>query len=632
MGAIAGIIYPNLFPISYAVHPMLEVMAPRSPAESRVHQYRNVELGARGEEVAFDPSESVWMVLDGHIYNLPELHQELNHRGYNLREPMDRMQVLCEAYQCWGESFVERLNGPFALALFDREEHELILARSRLGRKPLFWSQHNNYFLFGSEIKSVLASGLVPQSPDVDAFTPYLFFGYLPGDYSLISGVNRLLPGSTLRLSRDGAVSIRSYWRYEELFLDQKEYEEREVSAELQRHLLRIAGERTESCDSVGYFSRGGIGAASLGYCLGEVCPRHPPTALTVTLQGEEGRPLDRAERIADRFGERIVTKELSPDELFDDLVKLVWHLDDPIGDPETVFTWHLFELASRHSKVVYSPAGCNEILAGHARYAVTEHRLTMMRYMAQLPRRLLHRVVLPMLKWTHRGTAYNILRHLEVDPWQIEYLEQSALFSSGEIPAVAPRLPAYFNPVLFLQRFPELHHLGSTISAFLFLDGKTVLPDRLIPQYDRFAPVHGVRCITPFLDRFLIQFMAGVPDQFKLFEGEVCRPLQNMLKGPLPNISFNEPKPLFSLPPLWMNHPLVREVFELVSRGSLAESGWISGSWIRQALSRREMTSHLFKQLWSLLILEIWFRLFVFDPIPHSPPEVSLLEYLRSD
>lgn len=601
MGAIAGIIYPSLFPVSYAVHPMLEVMEPRSSMEPQVHQYRNVEFGCRGDGAAFSPSASTWMVLDGVISNLEELQRELNQKGYNLATPLLQMEVLSAAYDCWGEPFIERLNGPFAIALFDRKKHELILARSRIGRKPLFWAQHNGYFLFGSEMKAILASGLVPQSPDVDAFTPYLFFGYLPQDYTLVAGVNRLLPGSTLHLSEEGAISTRSYWIYSDLFLDHSSYREVEMVDQLERHLLRIVKERRKVGERIGYFSCGDLGTASLAYALDKSALAPPPTPLLL--------PLD----------------SLSPDEFFSDLVKVIWYLDDPIGDPETLFTWNLFKLARGRVDSLFSSAGWGEMVAAHARYGITEHRLTLSRYMSQLPKRLLYQVVLPLLKGFYRPAAYTILRHLQVDPWQVEYLEQASLFNVEEMRAVAPRLPTYFDPLLFLQRFPELHKLGSTVSAFLFLDGKTVLPDKLIPQYDRFAPVHGVKCITPYLDRFLIQFLAGIPDREKFCQGEGGLPLQKLLHERLPG-------PSFELPLEWINHPTVRTLFDFLARGSLVESGWISGGWIRQALSSQRLTPHLFHQLWALLVLEIWFRLFVFDPVPPSPPDCTLLEFFEGN
>lgn len=630
MGAIAGIVYPDLFPVSYAVNPMLEVMAHRDPAEAAVHQYRNLELGARGPHFSFDPQRPCWVVLDGLIYNALDLHKELVRKGYNLPTPLNVLHVITEAYHCWGPQFVDRLNGPFALALFDIHNHKLLLSRSRIGRKPLYWAQHHGYFLFASELKAILASNLVPQEPSPEVLAPYLFFGYLTQDDAPIQSVNKLLPGTVLQLSEEGAVSIQSYWNYGDDFLHKEKRSDEEVAQILDGHLQRIIKERLQPERSTAYFSRGGVGAASLGYYLKEPAQPHHITALSTPLKGEDPTALERALYISHRLEQPIYTRVLSPEVLFEDLVKMVWVLDEPIADPETVMTWHMFKLAKQHSQSVFSAAGCNEILAGSMRYVVTERRMTLERYLSQLPQRFLRRVVLPLLRTLHKRSALNVLRHLQVDPWQVEYLLSNTLFGETEIPLVAPRLGGYFDPSLFLQRFPELRALGSTMAAFLFLDGKTVLPDRLIPQYDRFGPAHGIECVTPFLDRFLVAFLASVPEEQKISGGVTARPLQQILAARFPDLTFSHPTPHTLLPLSWLQEPQVMEVFQLLSRGALVDSGWISGPWIRSALSRRQLSAETFRKLWGILILEIWFRLYIYEPISFTPPDLPLLEFLR--
>ncbi len=226
MTGIAGILYPDIFHIHKLMDPILDSLSQRGSivheeAARDVYSYKDLSLGVSGGLIAANPKKSLIAILDGKIYNYDELSLDLKNAGYDLTTT-NQSEVLIYAYEAWGEEFAKKINGDFAAAIFDKNKNTLYLYRDRVGVKPLYWFFDQNHFIFGSDIKSLLASDIIPQTPATDSIAFYLALGYIPQDMTPIQNVNKLLPAHYLKFSRETGMSIHPYWSYGEKFLSSK--------------------------------------------------------------------------------------------------------------------------------------------------------------------------------------------------------------------------------------------------------------------------------------------------------------------------------------------------------------------------------------------------------------------------
>ncbi|MEM1283432.1 MAG: asparagine synthetase B, partial [Chlamydiota bacterium] len=217
MKGIAGIVYPDVFQVDHLIFPMLDVLKSGSDTDRDIHTYNNIQIGTVDKKLAVNEKKTIIGGFDGTIYNLTALHQELEKNGYRFITD-DPTEVLVHAYELWGAKFVDKIEGDFAIMILDPLKERILLARDRIGKKPLYWYHNNNHFIFGSQLKSLLATGLIPQAPAPDAISSYFYFGYTPQDLTPIQNVSKLLPGHLLQYNFNQSKTIEPYWSYSSYF------------------------------------------------------------------------------------------------------------------------------------------------------------------------------------------------------------------------------------------------------------------------------------------------------------------------------------------------------------------------------------------------------------------------------
>ena len=549
---IAGAIYPDAIPEESATKRML---ASSRYFPHHVWQEGRIELGSATKK----PPESPCRVLfDGILYNLEALKQVV--KGDSVEE------IIAALFTLYQEKCFSLLSGSFTFTLYDEKKQELFLVRDRLGEKGLYWTLKNNLFLFANSLKSLLASRLISTTPDLEALSFYLSFGYIPQEKSPIQNVFKLQPGHYLKVTKEKNLLIRPYWAYNPL-LKQK-------NVDLTEKDLEHAAERA-------WKQR--ITSSPLCYVQSE----------------EEATLLQKSNNTL-----RCIqpSKTLSSEEVFADLYEMIWQLEEPVADISLPALWHTCKnLKSQNATELFFTTGS----LPHLQREIHPPQLFFFKPFSFIERFLKERMLIPFFHRLHPSTAYEMLRSIHTHPWHIAFLNQSALFDHKEFDDLHSHLLKPVNNEIFLHRFPALEKLGPTISSLLYLYHKIKLPTASLLPQDRFCSHFGMVSKTPYLDVHMIELLAKVPDMSNgLCYAKLFTPTTSRV-APLP---------------AWINTMTIQKMTEKLSKSVLVEAGLFSPSWLSEQMKNFNRHPHLFfQELWGLLVLEVWFRLFIEGGSPQN-------------
>ncbi|MCH9627190.1 MAG: Asparagine synthetase [glutamine-hydrolyzing] 1 [Chlamydiales bacterium] len=623
MSRIAGIIYPSAFQVTEMIQEVHAAFSESSPAPYFHH--KNLELGTWGTKMATNPAKNIWATVDGEIYNKKELSAAIKEKlGIELSD-VSNSELIVYAYDAWKEKFLSRLNGPFALAVFDEEKETLFIARDKLGQKPLYWTMQGEYWLFSTDIKGLLATGAVPQTPSKTALASYLYFGFVPQDLAAIQGVNKLLPCHYLKVDLNRRATLSQYWSYSDHLQTQTSLSQEEIDQQLGKHMEEAVRTSTPGEGTIGASLEGDLGSSALAWFLSHLTPRDRLQAYSPSFDDPKN-----ASTIAETLSLAHTTKVIEPEEALHELPKIVWHLDEPIADPFTVQTWLLGKLCSPHSHSLFTHLGWQEMFGGSTHtFKIEEQKAPFAYFLARLSPKVRDTLLLPFLKMIGSPYLYRILRNIDINRNQVAHLMESALFKGRARKKVSPLLFPAFDPEVFTQRFHRLSSLPGALNPTLYYAAKTELPDSLLFQYEKLLTANNVRFINPYLDSDLVEFLAKIPESLK-FDSSLPGSLLHRLMARLCHTCppFSEQSDAFL--DQWRKHPCFREGFGLLLKGRLVDEGLISARWIKQQLNYPHLNKLMFRQLWSILVLEIWFQQYIGRPIDFTSSTLSIKTLLN--
>ena len=629
MDGIVGIVYPDTFQVTNLAEVMLKTIKHRTTKENDIQTYKNIQLGVCGSKIASNNKKTIYLGLDGTIFNSNDILQEINREGAKVKSKHIQ-DILIAAYQLWGEKFLQKLTGDFAIFLLDKNKKRIIIARDRIGKKPLYWFKDRNFLIFGSELKALMSTGLIPQTPAMDAISSYLFFGYIPQDMSPIENVNKLLPAHYLRYNLNESISILPYWSYSSYFEKTTKSSKKNIIRDLD-HLLK---ESVEIClnneNPVGCTLSGGLGSASISTYLKQIIPPKNILAYTVGFLGESNPDIKAAEVVAKHLNIKHKTIYVTKDNFLEDLPKISWHLDEPIADPNVIATWKLAEIASKETETIFTGMGSDELFAGHSRYTTAEQKPNYLGSLFQPTLNYFQRAFIPILNYIFKPGALQLLKQSRTNPWQFDYLERYAIFNEKELKEASPKLAGIFDPEVFLHKFHHLNKIRSRVASYLYFDVKTRLADCYMTQYERLTAANTLKWKAPYLNRQVVEFLAGIPEPEFLEESEAASYLKAVMKNALPKPIIDRPKRTpRNLLKDWIEGPDVVKLFKMLDRGYLVETGLISKIWLTGAIESLGKSESAFRLLWAVLTLEIWFQIYIINPIGLTPPDVSVEELL---
>lgn len=599
---------------------MRDTLAHRGPDGAGLQVDGPVGLGHRrlaivdesgGHQPMMTDDGQVSVVFNGEIYNHAELRRELIGRGHHYRTRSDTETIL-HAYREWGDELPERLHGMFAFALWDRGRQRLVVARDRLGIKPLFFTHHQGELLFASEVKALRAAGVATRL-DRAAVAEFLASRHTAGGRTFYAGIERLLPGQTLTWSVADGVAIRHYWRLPVVnpqpslsFAEATRRVRTQLEAAVERHLM--------SDRPVGVLLSGGLDSSALA----AIAARQMTTRLqtfSVGFNEREGDELAYAREVATALGSEHHDVRVTADEFFSALPHLVAMQDEPMAFSSGVPLYVVSQLAHRHVKVVLTGEGADELFLGYNRYRVTFWNERIGRpYHALVPDRVQEQVRASISKLPSRARRYAERSCLAMAPGhRAQFFDNFSVFSDRRLadllmPSAAPAGDPYRYG---LRCYAEAE--GGSLERMAAVDLQTYLCELLTKQ-DRMSMAASIESRVPFLDDELVAQVCALPGSFKLRGWTTKAVLRAAVADLLPERILTRPKMGFPVPlARWFRGAYRGVVEEFVLSDRARARHLFNDAAVRQLVNEHlGGTADHGERLWLLVNFEIWQRLFI--------------------
>jgi len=563
-----------------------------------------------------------WLVCNGEIYNFRELRQELQSRGHVFRTGSD-CEVILHLYDEHGDRFVDFLSGMYGFALWDAPNKRLLIGRDRLGVKPVYYAEHDGCLVFASELKSLLELPGFPVDVDRQALESYLSLGYTPAPLTLLRGIKKLPPASTLTVEH-GRYAIETHWSpAAEINHERSESEWAEL---VRDELERSVHSQMVADVPIGAFLSGGIDSSAVVAFMAKHSSE-PIRTYSIGFEGGDAETfyneLPYAQQVARQFG--TVHKEIivKPD-VVSLLPRLIWHLDEPMADSALVTTFLVSEFAAKDVKVILSGVGGDELFGGYRRY-LGQHYDGMYR---KLPHWLRKNVIqklasgLPSDRHSKILNASRLLRSFLMSadlPFEERYRHYIEVFGDRSLTDLLVEPLA--TPFDAIGKAFDESPSSDPLQRLLSVDLKTQLPDDLLLLTDKMTMATSLECRVPLLDQKLVELAATIPAKHRIRNGELKHVMKKALKGVLPDDILYRTKRGFGAPiGAWMKRQLAPVMRELLSRDSVNKRGWFRWESVRNTMeahetNRADHTDHLS----ALMNLEIWSRLFLDRQAPED-------------
>jgi len=598
---------------------MRDVIAHRGPDESGLHADAFAVLAHRrlsivdlstGQQPLANEDGSVWVVFNGEIYNHAEIRERLERAGHRYRTRSDTETIL-HLYEEVGDRVVHGLRGMFAFALWDRRRRRLLMARDRLGIKPLYVAIGNREIVFASEIKGIFASGLRP-SVNADVLPEFLATRFVSGDQTFFQGIRRLEPGCTLTWSEADGVDIQSYWRLP----DAPAEAPRPLGLEVEnlRRRLELAVERHLMSDvPLGVFLSGGVDSTALAGLTARASGTRLQT-FAVGCGDVDSDDLPYARLAADRIGSHHRELLVTPDQFFAALPRLIWHEDEPIAFTSSVPLYFVSQLASDHVKVVLTGEGADELFLGYNRYRVTLWNSRFGRpYWAVMPEAARAAVRRGLRTLPPSARRYVDRTFLALEPGIRDfYFENFAVFPGPLRQALLSRATRATTPDPYATTVRAFDAVPGDLRARMMrADLPTYLHELLMKQ-DQMSMAASIESRVPFLDDDLVAYVSGLPSRYKLRGWKTKAILRAAVRDVVPPEILDRRKMGFPVPMgQWLRRPEWTALVDECLLGDRASArGWFDRDAIRRLVDdhRTGRRDHG-DRLWLLLNFEIWQR-----------------------
>ncbi len=626
MCGIVGIArHPAAPPVNVdAVRRMADAIVHRGPDDDGFHADPAAIIGMRrlsiidlsgGHQPIANEDESLWLVCNGEIYNFRELRAGLIARGHTFRTGSD-VECLLHLYEERGERFLESVSGMFAAALWDVRRQRLIVARDRLGIKPVYYSETTDgRFAFASEVKSLLTLPFVPRGIDTAALREHLSLGYAVAPKTVFRG-ERKLPPATMLIWDNAGLRIDSYWSLpREVRTDRSEADWADcIRAELER----AVSEHMVSDVPIGAFLSGGIDSSAV-VALMAGKSTEPVNTYSIGYAGSSTasyyNELQYASVVAKRFSTRHTEIPVDPD-VTALLPKLLWHVEEPISDSAVVTTYLVSELAARSVKVILSGVGGDELFAGYRRYLGDHYGRQYRRIPAWL-RVPMNRVLAGVLPSGRSSRLMDLARYAKQFaraselPWREQYRLLVEICARDQVAGLllgAPTGPDGFDGVL------QGEHGKDALLQLLRIDAPTQLSEDLLLLTDKVTMATSIECRVPFLDHRLVEVAATIPSATKLRGGNLKHVLKRALEGVLPHEILYRSKRGFGAPlGAWFKSELKTLRNGVLSREAIESRGLLSWPAVQSVLAAHDAAREDYTDLLLVLVnLEIWCRLYL--------------------
>jgi len=607
-----------------AIKKMTDVLVHRGPDDSGFYLDENIALGQRrlsivdlhtGRQPISNENNDLQLVCNGEIYNSPQLRKELIARGHRFKTETD-VEVILHLYEDFGDDCVKHLRGMFAFALWDVRKRRLFMARDHLGQKPLFFCQKDGAFAFASEVKGILASGIIQPEIDMQGLWHYVSLRFMPDDHSLFQGIKKL-PAAHQLVFENNQVSVSRYWDVE--FKNKLKASEAELTDQLDELLLDTVQGHLMSDVRLGSFLSGGIDSGVVSSMMAVLGEKNLPH-FSIGTKEKEFDELPYARMVSEKYGMEAHEKVIEPD-LIHTIPSMIYHMDEP-ADPFGFGVYLVSEMASEHVKVVLTGDGGDENFAGYDRYFGQR----LVDYYCYLP------------QWFRQGIVKNISDRIPESfgyksmAQKAAWVNEMSLFAGGERYAQSMGVLRFthetkrklFTPSAIqdlgdpsssekILQFFNAENADHVVDKMLYTDLMTRIPDHLLTIADRMTMAHSLESRAPLIDYKVVEFAAMLPANLKLKGNKLKYLLRQVSKRYLPEEITKLKKQGFRFPlGIWFRTDLKDFLLNLFEQSRFVELGIFDKTYIDQILDEHisGKIDHNYR-IWVLLNLEYWYRMY---------------------
>ncbi|MBI3591595.1 MAG: asparagine synthase (glutamine-hydrolyzing) [Candidatus Melainabacteria bacterium] len=565
-----------------------------------------------GKQPLYNEDNSIVLICNGEIYNFPELHKDLTSSGHHFKTRSDN-EAPIHLYEMYGIKCVEHLNGMFAFALWDKNKNLLMLARDRMGVKPLYYAIQNNSIYFSSELKGLLALPFIKRELNIEALNKYLTFENIPSPHSIIKNIFKLEAGHTLTI-QNGQIKIEKYWDMP-LDMPKLKISEEEAVEELERLFSQAVQRRLLSDVPVGVFLSGGIDSSLVAKFMADASSERIKTFSI----GFHEKSFDES-KIAMRFA-----KELKSEHnqfLFDskECLKLIPNItnlvDEPLSDASILPTYFLSHFASKQLKVCLGGDGADELFAGYQIFPINK----LIGLYNILPRELKQLILFMANRIPPRETYLSFpfvlkqfLRGVGLPNEIRTFIWTGAYLESEKKQLLTPGIYKQANNNTFedISSYLSKKFISTDVDRMLYLISKIYLTDDILVKVDRASMATSLEVRAPFLDYTIQEFGAKLPYEYKLSRLTTKYILKKMAKKHIPNYIINKRKQGFAIPVTkWLKHDLKDILLHYTSKNYIENQGLFQYDFIEKLVQNHlEEKWDNKKLLWNLLVFQLWYE-----------------------
>lgn len=580
-----------------------------SPSVGLGHRRLNIiDLSSAGHQPFSNEDDTAWITFNGEIYNYRDLRQDLESKGHKFKSHTDT-ETIIHLYEEFGADCVSRLRGMFAFAIWDVRKKALLIARDRVGKKPLLYAHRGGVLCFASEFSALLASGLISKEIDNEALDYYLTFGYIPAPLTIYRDVRKLLPAHTLTL-KDNKLASERYWKLD--YSKKINISESDAADEVLRLLREATKIRLFSDVPLGAFLSGGIDSSAVVALMSQLSDKKVKT-FTIGFEEKDYSELSYARSVSERFNTEHHEFIVKPKAL-EILPLLVEHYGEPYADSSCIPTYYVCKETKKYVTVALNGDGGDELFAGYDRYQammISQKYQDIPQFAKSIVRRLSK--IIP-----DSVNSKNKLRRIKrfasaLDmPLKERYVRWVGIFDDELKKKIYSNrflnTISQSKPIGVIAPFFNIEHL-SLLDSLLYADSMTYLPGDLLVKVDIASMANSLEARSPFLDHKLLEFAARLPSQYKMKNLIKKFILKKALRGLIPQANIRRKKMGFGVP--------IGKWFAGDMRGFLSTTllsqkaqgrGYFNPAIISDMLKRHiaRQTDYSF-QLWAILMLELW-------------------------
>lgn len=602
---------------------MMEAIAHRGPDQRGLYLSQAAGLGhlrlsiidlESGRQPISNEDGTLWIVFNGEIYNFRELRLELEKKGHSFKTNTDT-EVIIHCYEQYGLSAIEKLRGMFSFAIWDDRAKTLLLVRDRVGIKPLYYYLDSNCLVFASEIKALLADQRLPRRVNANALVTFLSYYYVPGSETLFDGIKKLPPGHFLQI-KDGNCEIRRYWDIVEFYQPKRKSTD-DLEAELDEILSESVRLHMISDVPVGFLLSGGVDSTGLlSYAIGG-----SQDIMGFTVGFDDKDFADEryyAGLAAKQYGLEHHKITISPSQFLDFIPQFIRHMEEPVCEPPAIALFFVSQLAREHVTVLISGEGGDEAFAGYQNYrnlALFELAKKLVGKKESFAFKIASNILLK--SGCSRIRPYADLLNLPLEsyyysrssnPFKFFNKNASELYTEGLYELITSN--QHKNSLDSI--IGKTNRLG-TLDTMLYIDLMTWLPDDLLIKADKMTMANSLELRVPLLDHKLLEFAASLPPDRKVWGWRTKHILKKVLAPKIPAEIINRGKTGFPVPyAAWMKNDGFNYVHGILTEKRTLDRGYFNKNFLLSFLDDPKFYSSHPKEVFSLLVLEMWHRVFL--------------------